>query len=341
MYYSIHTIGLRKTFRNHIEYNAAVKSLYEKATGRFGMFPNENEDQYYAGIFQGTGIRVFLKRTKISGYYDFILSLNELIGGAGSFQLIRPEDLQLALDTAEEMLVREFGEEFSINKLELYRVDHCINLNVGTSESVREYIYLLYRSEMKKGYKILSDDTPDFDVNKSFTVRNNDEGIEVSFYDKKKELEQHNCEAENAEGILRVELRILRRKPLERQTPDCATNRERIACCMRASRRKIVGIAHTLLLDADYYPYKKACGIVKKQVENKMLRKRMLDMLKLTKKEFSVRKAKEKLFELHPKLKHEYYNMMIEKFESIGVNVVTLDKYSDVKFLPSLFGYLK
>ena len=194
---------------------------------------------------------------------------------------------------------------------------------------------------MKKGYKILSDDSSDFDVNKSYTVRNIDEGLEVSFYDKKKELEQHNCEAENAEGILRVELRILRRKPLERQTPACSTNRERIASCMQASRSKIVGIAHTLLLDADYYPYKKACDIVKKQVANKKLRKRMMDMLKLTKKEFSVRKAKEKLFELHPKLKHEYYNMMIEKFESIGVNVVTLDKDSEVKFLPSLFRYLK
>ena len=33
--------------------------------------------------------------------------------------------------------------------------------------------------------------------------------------------------------------------------------------------------------------------------------------------------------------------MMIEKFESIGVNVVTLDKRSEVKFLPSLFKYLR
>ena len=341
MYYSIHTIGLRKTFRNHIEYNAAVKSLYEKAKGRFGICSNENEDEHYAGIFQGKGIRVILKRTKISGYYDFIISLNNLLGTEENFRLIRPENLQLALDTAEEMLVGEFGEEFSINNLVLYRVDQCINLNVGTSENVREYIYLLYRSEMKKGYKVLSGNSSDFDVNNSYTVRNIDEGLEVSFYDKKKELEQRNCEADNAEGTLRVELRILRRKALERQTPNCATNRDRIECCMRASRSKIVGIAHMLLLDADYYPYKKACGMVKKQVANKKLRKRMLDMLKLTKKEFSVRKAKEKLFELHPKLKHEYYNMMIEKFESIGVNVVTLDKDNEVKSLPSLFEYLR
>lgn len=341
MYYSIHTIGLRKPFRNHIEFNNAVKALYEKARGRFGVFANEDEDEYYAEMFQGRGIRVILKRTKISGYYDFILSLNDLLGAEDKFQLIQPENIQLALDTAEEMLVGEFGEEFSINNLVLYRVDPCINLNVGTSEMVREYIYLLYRSEMKKGYKVLTGNSPDFDVSKSYTVRNGDEGLEVSFYDKKKELEQRNCEADNAEGILRVEFRILRKKALERQIPNCTTNRDRIECCMRESRSKIIGIAHKLLLDADYYPYKKACDIVKKQVANNKLRKRMLDMLKLTKKEFSVRKAKEKLFELHPKLKHEYYNRMIKEFENIGVNVVTLDKDSEVKSLPSLFEYLK
>ena len=67
----------------------------------------------------------------------------------------------------------------------------------------------------------------------------------------------------------------------------------------------------------------------------------MLDMLRLVRKKSSVRKANEKMFELHPKLRHEYYNKMIKEFESIGVNVVTLNKDSEVKFLPSLFEYLR
>ena len=100
-------------------------------------------------------------------------------------------------------------------------------------------------------------------------------------------------------------------------------------------------MAHSLLLDADYYPYKKACAKVRASVRNKKLRSRMLDMLRLVRKKSSVRKAKEKMFELHPKLRHEYYNKMIKEFECIGVNVVTLDKDSEVKFLPSLFEYLR
>lgn len=37
MNYSIHTIGLRKTFKNHIEYHRAEKELFSKAKGRFGV----------------------------------------------------------------------------------------------------------------------------------------------------------------------------------------------------------------------------------------------------------------------------------------------------------------
>lgn len=239
------------------------------------------------------------------------------------------------------MLVREFGENYAINALELYRVDQCINVDVGSADNVSEYISLMYRSEMKKGYEVLIDDSPDFDSTGSFTVRNKTEGLEVSFYDKKKELAQRDCVSETAEGTLRVELRILRRKALEKQTSGCNTNRERVAYCMAASREKILGMAHSLLLDADYYPYKKACAKVRAKVRNKKLRSRMLDMLRLTRKKSSVRKAKEKMFELHPKLRHEYYNKMINEFECIGVNVVTLDKDSEVKFLPSLFEYLR
>ena len=335
MNYSIHTIGLRKTFKNHIEYHRAEKELFSKARGRFGVETNTKGNEHYAFIFQGKGIRVILKKTKISGYYDFILSLNDLLGTEDKSRLIDPRNLNEALDIAESMLVREFGEDYAVNALELYRVDQCINVDVS------EYISLMYRSEMKKGYEVLIDDSQDFDSTGSFTVRNKTEGLEVSFYDKKKELAQRDCVSEIAEGTLRVELRILRRKALEKQTPGCKTNRERVAYCMAASREKILDMAHILLLDADYYPYKKSCAKVRASVRNKKLRSRMLDMLRLTRKKSSVRKAKEKMFELHPKLRHEYYNKMINEFESIGVNVVTLDKDSEVKFLPSLFEFLR
>lgn len=341
MNYSIHTIGLRKTFKNHIEYHRAVEQLFSRARGRYGVETNDKNTKHHAFMFQGRGIRVTLKKTKISGCYEFVLSLNDLLGTDDKSRLIEPVKLQEALDIADRMLVGEFGEGYSIDELELYRVDQCINVKVDNDDNVREYISLMYRSEMKKSYCILADDSPDFDISRSCTVRNKTEGLEVSFYDKKEELEQRNEVSEQAEGILRVELRILKRKPLELQTPECMTNRDRVAHCMNASRNSILNMAHKLMLNADYYPYKKACARVKKLIASKKLRKRMLDMLRLTKEERSVRKAKERLLKLHPKIRHEYFNNMIAQFEHIGVNVVTLDDDSEMKLLPSLFKYME
>lgn len=341
MNYSIHTIGIRKELRNLMEYYDTLERLYKNGQGRYRVFPDNKNDDYHATIFEDRGIRVLLRKTPIGGYMIFILSLNDLIGTDDKLSLIQPESLQSALDSADDMLTGEFGENYSINNLELYRVDYCINVEVDSPENVREYIKQLYRTDMKKGYKLTVSDNFDFDVNKGFTARNMITGTEISFYDKQKQLEQRSYDSEQADGILRVELRLLTWKTVVKHTPGCRDNRERVAYCMNSSRQEILDIVRLILPDGDYYTIKKACAIVKKSVKKEKLRNRMIEMLRLTRKHSSVRIAKEKLFEKCPKLRHDYFDKMMVEFERIGVNVVTLEKDSEVKCLPSLFRYLK
>ena len=61
---------------------------------------------------------------------------------------------------------------------------------------------------------------------------------------------------------------------------------------MNNSRESILDTVKMLLIDADYYTIRKACSIVKKKVKNEKKRERMLEMLRLTRKDFSVVKAK-------------------------------------------------
>lgn len=340
MNFSLHTIGLRKQLRNINDYYDTLEKLYNNACGRYKVFPDTNGYDHHATIFQGRGIRVILRKTKVDGYLIFIVSLNDLLGAENKLELITPENLKTALDTADEMLVGEFGRGYSIDELELFRVDQCINVDVESEENVREYIMQLYRSDMKLGYKVCVPDTPDFSVTKGFTARNLTAKTEISFYDKQSQLEQRSYDPEPADGILRVELRLLTKKTVERYSRCCGTNRTKIVACMNNSRESILDTVKMLLIDADYYSIRKACSIVKKKVKNEKKRERMLEMLRLTRKHFSVVKAKKKLFKNNPHLHHDYFDKMMEEFREIGVNVVTLDKYSEVKFLPSLFKYL-
>lgn len=340
MNYSIHTVGLRKEFKTHIEFDKMLKRLYSMSKGRFPIFQSNNE--WYAEMFKGRGIRIIMRRTKIGGYFIVIISLNDLLGNDDKLSLIDPMYLQKSISTADEMLTAELGDEYSINHLELSRVDYCINVDVGSSANVSAYIMQLYRSDMKKGYKIIGLENPDFDSNKGFTAKNHTAGTEISFYDKQKQLEQRKYEcSEQAAGILRIELRLSRRKTVLEHTPGCSDNKERIEYCMCRSREEILTIVRQLVPDGDYYTMKKAQKIITKSVADKKLRERMITMLQLTKKLGSIRLAKKEMLQAYPKMKHEYFNRMMEEFRGIEVNVITLGKSLNIRRLPSLFRYLQ
>ncbi len=339
MNYSIHTVGLRKEFKTHIEFDKMLKRLYSMSKGRFPIFQSNNE--WYAEMFKGRGIRIIMRRTKIGGYFIVIISLNDLLGNDDKLSLIDPMYLQKSISTADEMLTAELGDEYSINHLELSRVDYCINVDVGSSENVSAYIMQLYQSNMKKGYKIIGLENPDFDSRKGFTARNHTAGTEISFYDKQKQLEQRKYEcSEQAAGILRIELRLSRRKTVLEHTPGCSDNKERIEYCMCRSREEILTIVRQLVPDGDYYTMKKAQKIITKSVADKKLRERMTEMLRLTKKCCSIRLAKKELFIAYPKMKHEYFNMMMGEFEKINLNPVVLSKSMNSSTIVSLYNYL-
>lgn len=340
MNYSIHTIELRREYRTRIEINQMLSRLYSMSRGRFSIFQPE-DNVWHAEMFKGKGIRVVIKKTKLSGYLKFIISLNDLLGTDDKLSLIDPLHIQEALNTADAMLTGEFGEAFSINNLELSRVDYCINVNVESSENVRAYINLLYRCDMRKGYKVIGLECPDFDTTKGYTARNDIAGTEISFYDKQKQLEQRKYEDwERASGILRIELRLTKSKAVKEHTEGCINNHERIAYCIGNSHREILAVVRQLIPDGDYYTMKEARAIVKKSVKSQKLRERMLEMLKLTKKLGSIRLAKKELRNKDSKIKHEYFNMMMEEFENIGVNPVVLDKKSGVSTLTGLYTFL-
>lgn len=342
MQYSVHTIELRKKLYNLLDTFDARNRLYEKASGHYKCYRDpEVPGDHISEIFKGKGIRVRLRETQYNGYMFFSVSLNDLLGLGDKVELIDPQNLQAALERADEMLIGEFGEAYSIERLDLTRVDQCINLDIGSSEYVSEYIKLLNCSQMKKGYKIATSDSPEFEFENGCTFWNKNEWLALSFYDKKKEREQKKCEADVADGILRVELRLLNKKVVNLHSAPYYSNARKIECFVNSSKNDILDIARLLLLDADYYTIRKACDIVKKSVKKPKRQERMIELLRLARKYSSVRKAKELLMKRHPKLRHDYYDLMMEDFQRIGVNVVTLPKGSKFKHLPSLFRYLE
>ena len=100
---------------------------------------------------------------------------------------------------------------------------------------------------MKKGYKIATSDSPDFEFENSCTFWNKNEWLALSFYDKKKEREQKKCEADVADGILLVELRLLNKKVVNQHSAAYYSNARKIECFVNSSKNDILDIAQTIV----------------------------------------------------------------------------------------------
>lgn len=89
--------------------------LYENANERYKCYRNPQiPGEHIAEIFKGKGIRVRLRETNYNGYMIFSLSLNDLLGLGNKVELIDPQNLQAALDKADEMLTSEFGGDLFV-----------------------------------------------------------------------------------------------------------------------------------------------------------------------------------------------------------------------------------
>ena len=120
--------------------------------------------------------------------------------------------------------IAQFLEEAAINEISseafyIQRADYCVNIDLGSQDCVKEYMRLMkkgvypYNAERKEEYsKSGKRKVPTKD---SFTVGSN--SFEFSIYDKYRQLCKESdkyagSEIQEAEGMIRIELRVKRSK---------------------------------------------------------------------------------------------------------------------------------
>lgn len=93
-------------------------------------------------------------------------------------------------------------------------------------------------------------------------------------------------------------------------------------------------------MDCTYYTLKEARKIVKKEIENKKLCKRMIRWLELTANKHSKVLGLEALLKEDPKISSRYITKMEKAFRKIDVNIVTTSKKYKSARIPSLMEFL-
>lgn len=336
MNYSLHTVELRK-YLSESTFSRLVTWIYNDSKGHYRVDRNAYGVIPYR--FIGQGIEINLKAEKYRRYLAVRLSLNSILNGPEPVTLVEQQDIAAAYELASKKISDWLGEEFTLDAFLLWRVDFCVNLNVGSPRAVEEYIALMYKTKKKKAFAERGLKNKNIVKSRSYTARKGND-LEISIYDKQKALNAQNCARANlAEGILRVELRVLNSRTVDLYVP-VGDNAQRIVRCATISRNVITTFMEDFCMNADYYTLDKAKRIVDDKVASEKMRERMKCMLERTACLHGIRNAKKSLVGSKSVMSHDYYNKMMEEFERINVNAVTLAKNGEVKYMPSLFRYI-
>lgn len=333
MHYSVHTFELRQPLSHEQKYQLLDRFYNE---GGYRIFTKGNETIICK--FESQGIRTVIMDNPFRPYIAFQISLNTLLNGE-YVDLITYQEASLAIQYSEIMITEWLGEKYIFNELYLCRVDLCVNVDVGSPENVTQYIRQLYKTNMRRSFKIRGLKNPDINKNAGFTATNEDEGLELAAYNKKHQLEAElGIPAQEHENILRIEFRLKKESTIDKFTNNSYSNDEKIIDLIQRSKNIMLAALPMLLPDGDYYKLNNAIDIVHDRIKSYRLRDCMELILRLTADKHGLKSARKAMRKAG--VAGNLISDAIAAFNDIGVNPVTLKKNAKVKFLPSLYKYL-
>lgn len=331
---AIHTFELTKEL-THNELKEIRNSLKNKSLSVISKSKIEIEK------YSNCGIRIYLMDHKHYPCIRFVINPTEVIDNGNITDIFGdPDKLSDVVRLFDKYIFGLFGSRFSFEDLKLTRVDLCTDLQLPSCKEVRGYIELLYKSKMKKGYKIKGLKCENYDTDIGFACDNPTAGIGISIYDKEAQLLNIGKPraAKKVGDRLRVEVQLKSQKSLHKYC-EYDSNFDRIRYFLDCGQLLAAEILNNLLIDADYYTLPKAIDIVCERKSGK-IRDRMVRLLKLTSKHHSVRSAVKALKSDEPTVDDKYIKKMLREFHSINVNVVTLGRRSELKSLGSLLALI-
>jgi len=210
--------------------------------------------------------------------------------------------------------------------------------DIDVHENVSAYIKVLQRIGKVKGFSRSTDERLD-DVD-NFCLDGNSNGISFRMYDLermcRKQVKKNGMGLKSAiktaEGILRIEIHIDKPKTI-RGYAGAADVSDQIAEVLKKHRDIFLGIFARIVPYGDFYKKDKAVEIVRSEVKDIRMRRRMLRLLALI-------PEKKSLYLAQKAMNCRNVEKIMEAFAKIGVSPVTISKRQDIKYLANIYEYL-
>ena len=252
--------------------------------------------------------------------------------------LSTPEKLVQKLD---KLITKYFDEQYQLENFTVSGMTISADLDVGSDESLQEYLHVMRRIGKVKGFSPTDYEALE-DVNQ-FCLAGNSNATDFLAYDltqaatselMNEDMSGSQMESvlQKMEGVLRIEVRLKKPKAIRRYTSAYCTG-DQIIELLEKRKTAFMDIFAQVIPFGDFYKKKDAAEIIRKEVNDNVVVRRMLRLLALIPEKKSLYLAQKSMAYRHPE------KLLIE-FANINLCPVTISKRQNVKKLKNLYTYI-
>lgn len=237
--------------------------------------------------------------------------------------------------------IREyFGYKYRINDFVLSGMTLITDIDVGNRKNVSSYIQVLQRIGKVKGFSPANYEC--IDEKSGFCLDGISNGISFLLYDLERaimdrrentDISQKKLKSmiESSKGVLRAEVCLTKPKAIRAYT-DAMDASEQLAALAENCKDIFLDTFIRVVPYGDLYKKNKAEEIIRSEVEDSRLRRRMLRMLTLI-------PEKKSLYLAQKTMNCRNIDKVMDGFTRINLSPLTISKRQDMKYLKNIYVY--
>lgn len=285
-----------------------------------------DEEEYTDRSLSSKGITVKYRASQYKKKVRLIADAATITGGAIT-------DADKLVRKLEKHIDKYFDSSYQLEDFTVSGLTLTTAIDVGSRENVSAYLKVIQRIGKVKGFSPVSFEGIDDDI--SFGLKGNSNATEFLIYDLERVAASQMGIAgglQDYKGILRVEVRLTKPKAIQKYSVAYGTA-EQIIDLSKRCQDVFMSVFARVIPFGDFYKKKEAIEIVRKEISDTVLKRRMLRLLTLIPEKKSLLLAQKEMAYRHP-------DELLVEFAKINLNPVTISKRQDVRRLKSLYELL-
>lgn len=306
--------------------------LFARALDRNGSM-EENGEEYIDRSMAEKGMSVIYRDSQYKKKVRILVGL----GG----RLKDDYDMEHSIRKLDKRITEYFGLKYKLDDFAISGIVFSADIDVGTHEKVVAYLKVLHRIGRVKGFS--PSDYDCFEEGESFCLDGNSNGIRFRIYDLesvlKRQLQRMDADRKKlksvigeARGILRTEVQLTKQRAV-RAYADTADVSGQMAELLTNRQDIFMDTFSHAIPFGDFYKKDKAMEIVRKEVGDAVLRRKMLQLLSLI-------PEKKSLYLAQKAMNCRDIEKVMGAFSKINVSPVTISKRQNASYLGTVYSYI-